>query len=381
MKKLIWLTACLLDASGCHGTALKSAPRDGATTSGSDAVPSNADAMADAHAVIFASQQQIPWALAVDNANVYWFNLGTALGTGKDFGGYVGGQIVRCAKNGCEGGPALLASDRRSGLVAAPLAFAIDDANVYWSDAGTTTLSDASSASGGVLKCSVDGCGNDPQTLSTIGGWSMAVAGGNVYWADLDGMYACPTSGCVSAPARAFWSAGGGAQAIAADLGGVYWSSGEIMACGPGGCNGASPVQLTSAGIPAVTQIALDAANVYFVDSNPIGLGQVLACAKSGCGSHPQPLATGLNSPTAIASDGVNVYWTEMSNPDANVALVAPNGAGVVRKCLVSGCNNAPTTIASGLSSPVAIALDDRHVYWAEGGTGSGDGRIWQAPK
>ena len=236
-----------------------------------------------------------------------------------------------------------------------------------------------------MLKCSVDGCDDRPLTIGADGAWGLAVAGANVYWTDFAAdIFTCPIAGCGAAP-TALWSAGNSPATlgIAVDATSVYWSTEAtegIMKCAIGGCNN-TPTLIMSAPVPEMTQIALDADNVYFVEYNPLGYGQVLACAKTGCADHPQALATGLNSPTAIATDGVSVYWTEISSSDPSAYTVPWPGAGVVRKCSVNGCNNTPTTLASGLNAPVAIAVDDANVYWAEGGAGVGDGRIASLPK
>jgi hypothetical protein len=133
-----------------------------------------------------------------------------------------------------------------------------------------------------------------------------------------------------------------------------------------------------SADVADVRQVALDTNNVYFTDGNP-EIGMVLACAKSGCGTAPTVLASRLYAPIAVATDGIDVYWTEAGGYFAAGAPVT--GTGLVRKCAVRGCGNAPTNVATGLTSPGAIALDDANVYWTEGGTAADAGKIWKAPK
>lgn len=63
----------------------------------------------------------------------------------------------------------------------------------------------------------------------------------------------------------------------------------------------------------------------------------------------PQILASGLESPVSLAVDSANVYWSE----DGSIKKVIKTG-GVV------------TTLASGLNGPSDIAADSSDVYWAE---------------
>jgi hypothetical protein len=58
---------------------------------------------------------------------------------------------------------------------------------------------------------------------------------------------------------------------------------------------------------------------------------------------------------------------------------------GRISKCRVAGCSNQPTTIASGLNAPHAVAVDESNVYWSDLGPWGeyepGGGRIHVAPK
>ena len=367
------------------GAAVNTAAnRSGGATS-SDAARSSTTDVRVGNATVLASGQLSPWAIAIDATNVYWFNLGTDNSVGKMAAGWSDGQVLKCAKSGCNGIPTVLVSGRQQSRVATPLGFATDGTDIYWSDDGTSPLSDPTRRAGGLLKCSVDGCNDSPLGIGPNQAWGLAVAGTNVYWTDFTAeILTCPIAGCGIAP-KALWSAGNSpiTLGIAVDGTSVYWSTEAtdgIMKCAIGGCNNA-PTQVMSDVVPAIMQIALDADNVYFVDYSPMGFGQVLACAKTGCADHPQALATGLNSPTAIATDGVSVYWTEISSSDSSAGLVPWPGAGVVRKCSGKGCNNTPATLAFGLNAPIAIAVDDGYVYWAESGAAANDGRIASLPK
>jgi hypothetical protein len=71
-----------------------------------------------------------------------------------------------------------------------------------------------------------------------------------------------------------------------------------------------------------------------------------------------QPIATSLNRPWDIASDGARIYWVENDAAQGAVRSVSVAGGTVL-------------TLASGLASPCAIAVDGSFVYWIERNGGS----------
>jgi hypothetical protein len=326
--------------------------------------------------VVIAAGQQAPVAIAVDGASVYWMNLGTNATTDpKAPLSWTGGQVLKCPVAGCGGAPVALASNLAQGpSTAAPAPFVSDGVSVYWSDDSGPRI----------VKCAVAGCGGEPEVIGPQGAQGRAVFQQNFYWTEFSAeLYACPIAGCGSSEAT-LWSAGFSPcdVGVAVDASGIYWvaqAPNTLFSCPLGGCGGAPTVLMAgSPDVADVRQVALDANNVYFTDGNP-QIGMILACAKSGCGAAPTILASGLDAPVAIATDGIDVYWTE-TGPDfaAGQPVI---GTGLIRKCGVAGCGNAPTNVATGLTSPGAIALDDANVYWTEGGTAADAGKIWKAPK
>jgi hypothetical protein len=180
----------------------------------------------------------------------------------------------------------------------------------------------------------------------------------------------CPITGCATAT-RELWSAGYWpcTTGIAVDDSGAYWATedAQILRCTLAGCDN-NPTQLMASSAKqavAVFDLAIDADFVYITDSNPIGYGMVLQCPKTGCADQPVVLASGLDAPFGVVSDGVDVYWMEDNQ---------------VRRCAVAGCDNAPTTVAAG-DRLTALALDERYVYVADGGTAPDGGRIWRVAK
>ena len=352
--------ACLATA-GCDSASLNMGPSDMSMTT----EPTGP--------VVIASGQQAPVAIAVDGANIYWMNLGTNPTTdAKAPRAWTGGQILRCPVGGCGGAPLVLASNLTQGSVQAPAAFASDGQSLYWS-----TLS-------GVERCGLAGCGDQPQALSQQETDGLAVFQGTLYWTQFAAeLYDCPVGGC-GGSVTTLWSAGYSPcdVGVAVDASGIYWVAqgpATLYSCPLGGCGGTPTTLMASTEtVAAAREVALDANNVYFTDGNPM-IGMIVACAKSGCGPAPTVLASALDAPVGITTDGINVYWTE-TGPDF-LAGSPVTGTGSVRKCAVGGCGNAPINIATGLTSPGAIALDDAYVYWTEAGATADGGNIWKAPK
>ena len=89
-------------------------------------------------------------------------------------------------------------------------------------------------------------------------------------------------------------------------------------------------------------------------------------------------LATGQYMPSAIAVDGVDVYWVNAGTPlgGSGCCKQVPIYVGAqVLRCAITGCGNAPTVLASlppsgptpFLLVPSTLTLDATKVYWADG--------------
>lgn len=382
-----WALLCAtLSQFGCSALVqLDTMVGSGGTQNSSGAADSAAVGPTNASAVALVTGQQMPAALAVDQHNVYWINFGTYVSLGEKDSEWTGGQVMKCAIEGCQNNPTVLTSDRMRVNPIAGEGFATDGTNVYWSDNGSVNDAGYYGDPGGLLSCSIDGCGNAPLQVAAGNSDAIAVDGVNVYWANNSdwGVYACPMSGCGSAPTR-LWSGNSyPITGLAIGYGEVYWvlAAGTMnpMTCSPYGCGDSPSVLSENVVGAALRQIALDTENVYFLDgnpydtTNPTNAGKVFKCSISGC-AEATVLADQLNSPLSIATDGTNVYWSEFEVSGAT-------GEGSIRKCPVDGCGNVPITVVSNVNGPGPIAVDSQNLYWVETGQGSGDGRIWMAPE
>jgi len=197
-----------------------------------------------------------------------------------------------------------------------------------------------------------------PATVVLFGEANMpagiAVAGGDVYWADHgDGkIMKCPVAGCGGAP-TVVASGQGGVFGVAVDSVNVYWTNdgdNDVMRCALTGCNGA-PTLVASApqGLNWPFELAVDSANLYWSEG-----ASVVACAKSGCGGQPTVLAASPN-PFAIATSSTAVFWMNAGTVNAD---------GTLMTCVSAGCGGSATSLASGQNDKLDLAADETNVYW-----------------
>jgi hypothetical protein len=119
--------------------------------------------------------------------------------------------------------------------------------------------------------------------------------------------------------------------------------------------NGGQPTIVAQGIRDAVTSLASDAKDLYWLAG-----GQIMSASKAGGGGHPVTLK--LSDPTSVASDGKSIYFTQSSNADK-----AKPGGAVLETSPRPGSKIA--ALATGLSTPNGVLVDDTNVYWIENGT------------
>jgi hypothetical protein len=112
--------------------------------------------------------------------------------------------------------------------------------------------------------------------------------------------------------------------------------------------------------------------DVYFTVVDPDAGLVASAAATSGDASAVTgtAVAQGQHDPFLIVSDGRSLYWE---------ATTSGGTASAILTCTVGAC--APRVIATTTGDLVAIAVDDKAIYWTLSGATSITGSIWKLAK
>jgi len=270
---------------------------------------------------VLASGQDHPWAIALDDANVYWTTTGTT------------GGIFTVPKAGGEA--IMLASGRGK-----PLWIAVDATNVYWtsSDQGTVMA--------------LPKAGGTPVTLASGRTMPEGIAADAqyVYWVEDTTMGMVTRVPIAGGTPELLADQQTDPIVIAVDGSGAYWIdnfSGDVDTVGPMPPSLVTTLAMSgSSAFPS--GMAISAQSVFWTTQGTNqSTGQVLQVAKSG--GAKSVLADGEDFPGALATDGGTLYW-----------LNGGFNAGV-RELQVGG---AAFTHAAAESTARQIAVDDTNVYW-----------------
>jgi hypothetical protein len=279
-----------------------------------------------------------------------------------------------------------------------PSMLAQDDTFLYWTDYTNGSISRTDKVSGGVTALA-----------SAFFPSGIADDEAGIYWGEATGVYGCTKAGCVLDTTLIASEMHAAVGSIAIDDVSLYWSEGFgflLTASKDGG--GQTPTTLWQ-GDASVANVTTDGQRVYFtaddgllhvvgVDGgSPFAIGLPNAQGSIGVALDtvgvswsgrdpamgtieradlaslaPSTLTMGQSYPSAITSDGTNVYWLATTAPDG------ATGAGI--GCTIASCT--PTVLATSASPTLtSIVVDQRAIYFTEQGTSNIAGGVWKLAK
>ena len=289
-----------------------------------------------------------PFAMAVDETNVYWVETGDATDAN--------GSVKACPVSGCGGGPTVYAS-----LQDAPGGIAVDGQNVYWGTGGGT-------GTAAIWSCAIGGCGGKPTKLVDADTpFGIAVDSTYVYWAEFysQTVNRVPIGGGSSS---FVWDAGtvsgtppNGASQLAIDTGFVYindQNASTFRVAISGGSLVSMFTDPNGSGV-GIFGLAVDSNDVYLAATG--GIYQMSKGATSGATT----LAPNVTLPDDLQVDpaGGVVYWSDYGNvgTDGTIGMVPLDGGP-------------PVLLHQQLVTPEALAVNSTGVFWVSYGTLLADG-------
>jgi hypothetical protein len=278
--------------------------------------------------------------IVVDSTNVYWIDETTT--------GYLyTPQVQYCPVTGCGTTPSTLAAATVSfGEIQPYEGLVVTSSNAYFAD-GSTSI-DTSPLTGGTgtgTLFSSNGSYNTP----------MVADSSNLYWIDENtyAIYSCPLGTTCGSPTTIV-STGSytTASAIAVSGASVYFIlpySGLYSAPASGGA--VSPTLVCSY-FSSSSTLVVAGGYAYYAD----GYSAVYACPLTGGTASTYYLDS--MEPSTVATDGINLYWTEATYP-----------TGSIQKCALGATCTTPTLVVSGIQEVGDIAVGAKEIFWVSSGS------------
>lgn len=190
---------------------------------------------------------------------------------------------------------------------------------------------------------------------------SLALANGQLYWLDMGGVGRVPTDASSAGTEIATGGTGdvfalGGTIATNATT--VFWADGDFPSGSVDSVATSGTGRATIAQVDEPIGVAIDATNIYFstFGSSDNAVGTIVKQPLGGGASIV--LASGLSTVGPIAIDSTTVYWSDMFGGVASV----PIAGGSVTTLVPPQYTLPPSTILD--DSPAAIAVANGSVYW-----------------
>ncbi len=232
---------------------------------------------------------------------------------------------------------------------------AVDSSNIYW----LWETWDVKQR--GISKCPISGCGNSSPTElwtgpgTTVNDRRFAVDAQFLYWTSREDktLLSCGLSGCNHVPSVLISNEIIFSAAVSGPI--LSWInvSGEVVRCASSSCAATRTPLVT--GAMSLDSIFADQLNVYYDDG-----GALKKCAIAGCSNAPSTIVH--DRAGSVRSDGESIYWIHGSSYVLATNSYASDGS--VKTCSIAGCNDSPTVLASGLTGPQGLTIDDSALYW-----------------
>lgn len=247
-----------------------------------------------------------------------------------------------------------------------PVAIAVDGTHVYWANEYPSPTSDVKRA---------EKIGANVVTLGpTDDAYSIALGDGFTWWTNVTGTFALRRGKAGAGPEDfATVDAAHRPQSVVVDGTTVYWTdppNGRVFKVPTTTACGTSCATLTT-GLSQPYAVAVDATSVLVTELNAVlGQGRVLRYPKAGGG--PIEIATGLTSPTSVASDGTYAYFTQFQGASP----------GLYRRKLTDGpCAGSACELLAPSPRAFSIAVDAKAVYWCNQSAGGAGGEVLKLAK
>ena len=264
-----------------------------------------------------------------------------------------------------------------------PIGIALDVAGgkIYWTDWGTGWGVDEGTywGTGKIQGANLDGSNVQNLVTGLIApdGIALDVAGGKIYWTDLDtrGTGRIQSASLDGSGILVLVTGLASPDGIALDVAGgkIYWTDRQTGKIQRANLDGSSIQDLVT-GLAAPDGIALDVAGgkIYWTDRQT---GKIQRANLDG--SSIQDLVTGLIEPTDVALDvpGGKIYWTDLSRDSAMDRIQRANLDGSRTEDLVTTGLEWPLSIALGgngggapSARPASLLSDPSTVAFADDG-------------